>query len=71
MTINIKCPVCRASNESSKFNLSCRRCGTDLTMPCKITAYSYKYRLMFTKELLQGSINPELLKKAMELKHSV
>ncbi len=70
MTIKIKCPVCKAYNETSKFNLLCRRCGTDLTMLYQITAYSYKYRLMFTEELLQGKMNPELLQKAMDLKNS-
>ncbi len=51
MTINIKCPVCRANNALTPHRLQCRRCGEDLLLLYRVKGYSFKYRLILAQLL--------------------
>jgi hypothetical protein len=46
MIIKIICPICKANNDLSAFNTTCRRCREDLCLMYQIKGYSYKYRLI-------------------------
>lgn len=69
MTIEIKCPTCRATNQLSGNQLLCRRCSLDLSSVYNVKVWSYLHRYKAISNLLTGNINQahEDVKKALEL----